>query len=90
MVYMIKANALEIRNNFGSILKKLSKSGQAVLIEKDRKPAAVLISLEDYQKRFVDKEADSKREEVIQKIKSSKLKLSKGKTSLDILCELRS
>ena len=87
---MIKTNALEVRNNFGAILKKMSRTGQSVLIEKNRKPAAVLISLEDYQKRFVDKEADSKREEIVQKIKSSKLKLPKKISSLDILRELRS
>ncbi len=87
---MIKTNALEVRNNFGAILKKMARTGQSVLIEKNRKPAAVLISLEDYQKRFVDKEADSKREEIVQKIKSSKLKLPKKISSLDILRELRS
>lgn len=87
---MIKTNALEIRNNFGSILKKMSKTGESVLIEKNRKPAAVLISLEDYQKRFVDREADSMRKELVQKIKASKLKLPKGTSSLNILRELRS
>lgn len=39
------------------------------MLEKDRKPAAVIISLEDYRKRFVDVEADRRRIEVVERIK---------------------
>ena len=86
---MEKANALELRQNMGKIIEKMQKTGQPILLEKDRKPVAVLISLDDYQKRFVDVDADIKRRELVQKIKDAKLKLPKGKTSLEILRDLR-
>jgi prevent-host-death family protein len=58
---MKTVNALKLRQQLGSVLKELQASGRPVLIERNSRPAAVLISLEDYQKRFVDREADDKR-----------------------------
>lgn len=86
---MEKANALQLRQNLSQVLKKLKKTGAPVLIEKNRQPAAVLISLEDYQKRFVDYQADQLREAVIERIKGKRLHAPAGKTSLDLLRELR-
>ena len=78
-----------MRQNLGKVLKKLGTIGKPVLVEKNRKPAAVLISLEDYHKRFVDAEADHQREELVQNIKTAQIRLPKGKTSLDIIREIR-
>ena len=86
---MHKTNALKMRQNLGKVLKKLAATGRPVLVEKNRKPAAVLISLEDYHKRFVDAEADQLREEIVQKIKTARIKLPRGETSLDIIREMR-
>ena len=61
MCVMEKVNALALRQSLGRVLKNLSKSGRPILVEKGRKPAAVLISLDDYRKRFVDKIADDQR-----------------------------
>lgn len=82
---MKKTNALKLRQALGKVLKELSRDGEPILIEKDRQPAAVLISLEDYQKRFADKEADALREEIVLTIKKAKLKLPVGKSSLDLV-----
>ena len=79
-----------MRQNLGVILKKLASNGKPILVEKSRKPVAALISLEDYQKRFVDYEADLQREEIVKKISQAKLKLPKGKTSLALIRKLRS
>lgn len=87
---MLKTNALKMRQNLGAVLKKLASTRKPVLVEKSRKPVAVLISIEDYQKRFVDYEADLQREEIVKKILEAKLKLPQGKTSLDLIRELRS
>ncbi len=87
---MEKTNALKLRQSLGAILKKLQKNGEPILIEKGREPAAVLITLEDYKKRFVDKEADSLREQLVEKILNAKIELPKGKSSLDLIKELRS
>lgn len=87
---MIKTNALKLRQSLGSLLKKLEKNGEPILIERNRHPAAVLISIEEYQKRFVDHDADQQREIMVAKIKSAKAKLPAGKTSLDLIREMRS
>jgi prevent-host-death family protein len=86
---MEKVNALQLRQSLGRVLERLRKTGQPILLEKDRKPAAVLISLEDYRKRFVDVEADRLRNEVIERIKHAELRTPKGVSSLDLLRELR-
>ncbi len=87
---MKTVNALKLRQQLGSVLKALESSGQPILIERNSKPAAVLISLEDYQKRFVDREADQKRKEMVAILLKTRLKLPAGKSTLDLLSEGRS
>jgi prevent-host-death family protein len=87
---MQKTNALKLRQNLGAIIDRLRKSGEPILVEKGRQPVAVLISLEDYEKRFVDVAADLKRRELVEKIRKAGIKLPRGKSSLDIVRELRS
>ena len=86
---MRTANALQLRQSMGKIVEQLLASGEPILIEKGRKPVAVLISIEDYQKRFVDKDADVMRQELVASIKAAKLKLPKDTTSLDLIRGLR-
>jgi prevent-host-death family protein len=86
---MKTVNALKLRQQLGSVLRSMEKSGQPVLIERNSKPAAVLISLDDYQKRFVDREADEKRKQMVEKLLSTRLRLPAGKSTLDLLHEGR-
>lgn len=86
---MEKTNALQLRQNMGRIVQRLKEKGEPILIEKDRKPVAVLISLEDYQRRFVDIDADIKRREMIEEIKQAQMKLPQGTSSLDLIRSLR-
>lgn len=58
---MKKINALELRKSLGKIISLLEEGGDPILVERGRKPAAVLISLEDFKERFVDKDADERR-----------------------------
>ena len=58
---MKKINALELRQSLGKIISLLEKGGDPILVERGRKPAAVLISLGDYKERFIDKDADDRR-----------------------------
>ena len=71
---MKKASALSLRQSLGKILAQLARSGEPVLIEQRQRPAAVLISLEDYQKRFVDREADEQRRRIVERIKRASLR----------------
>ncbi len=86
---MLTTNALKMRQNLGVILRKLRRSRKPILVEQNRKPAAVLISLDDYHKRFADYEADAERAKVVEKIKQAKLKLPSKKTALQLIRELR-
>jgi prevent-host-death family protein len=86
---MERVNALQLRQSLGRVLKRLQKTGQPILLEKDRKPAAVIISLEDYRKRFVDVEADRMRSEMVERIKQAGLRTPEGVSSLDLLREVR-
>jgi prevent-host-death family protein len=65
---MEKANALELRRALGGVLKKLERRGEPILIEKGRKPTAVLITLKDYHERFVDTVAAAERERLAEEI----------------------
>ena len=86
---MKRVNALELRQSLGRVLRSLEKGGEPIIIERHRQPAAVLISLDDWKKRFADREADEQRKRIVEEIKKMNFKAPKGKTSLDILRELR-
>lgn len=87
---MFTINALKLRQNLGSVLDRLKRTGEPILLERAGAPVGVIIPLAEYQKRFVDVEADAKRRELVQRIKEARIKLPKGKTSLALLRELRS
>jgi len=86
---MKKVNALQLRQSLGRILRSLRKDGEPILIERRREPAAVLISLEAYQLRFVDREADEKRRALVREITEAKLTLP-GSNAVEAIRELRS
>lgn len=89
-VFMIKTNALQLRQSLGAVLKKLQSSKQPILVERNSKPAAVLITIEDYQKRFVDREADEKRRQLVHRIRQLRTNLPKDiKDSIDLIRESR-
>lgn len=87
---MKHVNALELRQNLGRVLRGLEKGGEPVVIDRQRQPAAVLISLVDYQKRFVDKDADEQRRAVVERIRELEFSPPRGKTTLDLLRKVRS
>jgi PHD/YefM family antitoxin component YafN of YafNO toxin-antitoxin module len=51
---MKKVNALKIRNNLGEILDTLTKTKEPVMVSKGREIRAVLITPEQFKKRFLD------------------------------------
>lgn len=87
---MKKTNALHLRQSMGKVVKELLRTGEPILIEKGRSPVAVLITLQDYQTRFVDREADIQRKEIVAKILAAQLTIPQGKKSLDLIREIRS
>jgi PHD/YefM family antitoxin component YafN of YafNO toxin-antitoxin module len=67
----VKVNALQVRQKFGEILKRLEKSDEPIVIEKGRKSVAVLISLKTFQERFIDYREQKKRDELLEAFRTS-------------------
>ena len=65
---MRTVNALEIRNHLGALLDDLERTGDPVIVSKGRKPRAVLISLEDFQKRFLDRQTEERRKALMGRV----------------------
>jgi prevent-host-death family protein len=86
---MKSVNALELRHSLGRVLRLLEAGGKPVLVERRSKPVAVLISLRDYQQRFADRDADEQRRAVVARIKATRFARPAGKTTLDVLRDLR-
>ena len=86
---MKSVNALELRQSLGKVLEHLDQDGAPILVYRRRKPAAALVSLKDYQERFVDREADERRRQVVREIRKLKFGSSGAATTLDLLRDLR-
>ena len=74
----MNVNALKIRNEFGRVLDSLKESGEPIIIEKNRAPVAVLISLEDFQNRFIDYREKEKKKEIISLFRKNLVKSKKN------------
>ncbi|MCX5905602.1 MAG: type II toxin-antitoxin system prevent-host-death family antitoxin [Proteobacteria bacterium] len=61
---------LTAQNNFGGILEALNKTGEPVLLSKKSKIKAVLITPEDFKRRFVDVQAEDDKRAFLENIKT--------------------
>lgn len=86
---MKTVNALTLRNNLGKVLEMLEKDGDPILVSKGRKLRAVLITPEDFQTRFVDKQAEDHRHQLLNTIKDLREDGTGDASSLDLLREMR-
>ena len=65
---MKNVNALKVRNQLGKILDGLDETGEPVLISKGRKVRAVLITPEQFERRFLDYQVEDKKQKLMEKI----------------------
>jgi prevent-host-death family protein len=86
---MRSVNALDVRNKLGAILDELEKTGEPVVVSKGRRPRAVLITVGDYQKRFIDRQTEERRQELLAKVRAARASTVGGADSLTVLRELR-
>jgi antitoxin (DNA-binding transcriptional repressor) of toxin-antitoxin stability system len=86
---MEEVNALKVRNNLGEILDRLDKKGDPIFISKGRKIRAVLVTPEQFERRFLDWQVKEERMRFLQEVK----RLRKGRkgrlNSLTVLRQLR-
>ncbi len=86
---MEEVNALKIRNNLGEILDRLDDKGEPILISKGRKIRAVLVTPEQFEKRFLDYKTREDKERLLDSLKSLRKKKKGKQSSLSLLRKLR-
>ena len=86
---MEEVNALKVRNNLGKILDRLNKSGEPILISKNRKIRAVLVTPEQFERRFLDWQAQDERRRFLAAIKQLKKSRKGNMATLAVLRKLR-
>lgn len=82
-------NALELRNHLGEVLDRLERTREPLLVSKGRNVRAVLITPEDFRKRFLDRQVDERRRELLDRIRDMRRPTTTTRTTLEILRELR-
>ena len=86
---MRTVNALEIRNRLGAVLDDLERTGEPIILSKGRRPRAVLISMEDFNRRFVDRQAEDRKKQLLERVMAARAPGVPGPDSLTVLRELR-
>ncbi|MBN2496357.1 MAG: type II toxin-antitoxin system Phd/YefM family antitoxin [Deltaproteobacteria bacterium] len=86
---MKTVNALTIRNQLGKVLNQLARDGEPILVSKGRKIRAVLITVDDFKIRFLDRQAEEERDRLLERIESLRAGKRDDLTSLDVLREMR-
>jgi len=86
---MEKVNALKLRNNLGEILDRLSTKGDPILISKGRKIRAVLVTPEDFERRFLDVKAQEEKDQLLELFKSLRKRKKVPIPSFKVLRQLR-
>jgi len=86
---METVNALKIRNNLGEVLERLDATGEPVLISKGRKVRAVLVTPEDFERRFLDVKAAEAKQRLLKRIKNLRMKKKESIVSTQLLRQMR-
>jgi PHD/YefM family antitoxin component YafN of YafNO toxin-antitoxin module len=86
---MKTVNALKIRNHLGEVLEELNRTGKPILVSKGRKIQAVLITPEQFKRRFLDFQAEQEKRRLLETIKKLRTKRLGTKDSVEVLRELR-
>ena len=86
---MKTVNALKIRNNLGEVLDRLTRTEEPILISKGRESRAVLITPEQFNKRFLDYQAEEEKRRLLEAIENLRDDSIEAKDSVEVLMEIR-
>jgi hypothetical protein len=75
--------------HFGKVLQELEETGEPILLSKGRKVRAALITFEDFQRRFIDRQAEEAQEKWRNALGELRAARVSTRSSLDTLRELR-
>jgi len=86
---MEEVNALKVRNNLGEILDRLNRTGEPILVSKGRKVCAVLVTPEQFERRFLDWQAEDAKRRMLDRLKALRKRKEGSLDSLTVLRQLR-
>jgi len=86
---MEEVNALKIRNNLGEVLDRLNDRGEPIFISKGRKIRAVLVTPEQFERRFLDWQVEEEKKRFIETFQSLRDGRKGRLSSLTVLRQLR-
>ena len=86
---MRSVNALQLRQSLGKVVAALQRTGEPIILEKGRKPVAALISLRDFQERFVEKAAAEARKRILAEMDKLATESVDKTPAVEVLRELR-
>jgi PHD/YefM family antitoxin component YafN of YafNO toxin-antitoxin module len=86
---MEEVNALKLRNNLGEILDRLRDKGEPILVSKGKKLRAVLVTPEQFEKRFLDWQIEAQRKRFLNNVANLKKKKKNRLESLTVLRQMR-
>ena len=86
---MKRVNALELRQSLGKVIAALERTGEPIMLEKGRKPVGVIISLRDFQERFVETAAAEARADVLREMDRLARPASDATPTTAVLRDLR-
>lgn len=86
---MEEINALKLRNNLGEILERLNDRGEPIYISKGRKIRAVLVTPQQFERRFLDWMIDEQKASLLESIKGLRKKRKENTNSLTVIRQLR-
>jgi PHD/YefM family antitoxin component YafN of YafNO toxin-antitoxin module len=86
---MEEVNALDLRTKFGAILDLLEEKGEPILIKKRHKLRAVLVTPEQFERHFLDWQAEEKKKDFLSNFKKLRGQRIGAEDSLTVLRKLR-
>lgn len=86
---MKEINAVALRQSLGKVVEELEAAGEPILLKKGRRVVAALISLRDFQERFVTKAASEARLKLLDEMDEMARPSSVSDDAVHVLRELR-
>jgi len=82
-------NAVELRQSLGKVVARLEKGGEPILLARGKRVVAALISLSDFEERFVAEAASAARLEILEEMDALARPSSEGGDAARIVREMR-
>lgn len=86
---MKTVNALMMRNRLGEVLGYIERTGEPVLVSKGKRVLAALVPIEAFERRFLDKQVEEKRAELLARIKGVRRNRIGDRDSVEVLRQIR-